>query len=69
MKREEQVTNYATAFVKWKCSHCGKIEYWPTGTHGPFSGLGCKKAPMTYIGRGGHSWVSVGVGQKKPKGK
>ena len=67
---DNKITNYTTAFIKWKCGHCGKIEYRSTLVGAPYSGLGCKKAPKTNIGgRGGHLWQKAGVVQNKPKGK
>lgn len=66
---DSKITNYTTAFIKWKCAHCGKIEYRSTLVGAPYSGLGCKKGVMTNLGRGGHKWVKAGVVQNKPKGK
>jgi len=64
--------NYTTAYIKWKCSHCGKIEYRSTLASGPMNTwAGCKKgiSGQGIMGRGGHNWVKAGVVQNKPKGK
>lgn len=62
--------NYTTAFIKWRCSHCGKIEYWSTLVSGPMNtAAGCKKGIKGNLGRRGHNWVKAGVVQNKSMGK
>lgn len=57
-----------SVYIKWKCSHCGKIEYRSTLVGCP-PGSVCKKGAQNgghgNFGRGPHYWTNVGVVAKK----
>lgn len=61
------ITNYTTASIKYKCKHCGKIEYWSTMLFSTPAGGVCKKGIKTAVGRGHHQWIKVDVVQNPPK--
>lgn len=56
----------AGMYVKYKCKHCGRVEYWPVRGARSFPNpflKGCKKTKHGY-----HEWDELGRVDAPPKG-